>query len=162
MKAESEHLNVHPENLAYFGTDLRYTAGSYEGVGFNGVLAYIRPGMKTVLILLTLAVLAIGCATNRQPPPAPLTQSDIISMVKAGMGDEDIMRRIDDTHTVFRLSSEDVMRLRQEGVSDRIVNYMLETYTRAAVSEQRKRDFYEYDFYNRSDPYLSPWHRWAW
>ena len=116
----------------------------------------------TLSLLILLAGLAMGCATNRQPVPAPLTQSDIILMVKAGMGDEDILRRIDATRTVFRLSSEDVLRLRQEGVSDRVVSYMLETYTRAAVSEQRRRDFYEYDFYNRSDPYLSPWHRWAW
>ncbi len=162
MKTESECLSGHPENLAYFGTDPRHIAGSYGGVGLNGVLSYIRRDMKTVVVLVALAVLSIGCATNRPPPPAPLTQSDIISMVKAGMGDEDIMRRIDSTRTVFRLSSEDVMRLRQEGVSDRLVNYMLETYTRAAVSEQRRRDFYEYDFYNQSDPYLSPWHRWAW
>jgi hypothetical protein len=46
-------------------------------------------------------------------------------MTKAGLTDEEIMRRIDDTRTVFRLSSNDVILLRQEGVSDRVVTYML-------------------------------------
>jgi hypothetical protein len=70
-------------------------------------------------------------------------------MVKAGMTDEEIMRRIDASRTVFRLSSDDVMRLRQEGVSDRVTNYMLDTYTRAVVAEQRRRDYYDYDWHYR-------------
>lgn len=77
-------------------------------------------------------------------------------MVKAGMTEEDIMRRIDDTRTVFRLSSEEVVRLRNEGVSDRVVNYMLDTYTRAVAAEQRRRDAdynFHYGFY-----YGHPWH----
>ena len=92
--------------------------------------------LLVVLITLTL----VGCATNRPPPPPPLTQADVISMVKGGLTDEDIMRRIDDTHTVFRLSSDDVVRLRNEGLSERLVNFMLDTYARAAMAEQRRRD----------------------
>ena len=78
-------------------------------------------------------------------------------MVKAGMTDEDIMRRIDDTGTVFRLSSEDVIRLRNEGVSDRVANYMLDTYTRAVAAEQRRRDAADYNFHYGFF-YGSPWH----
>ena len=107
------------------------------------------------LTIAILATLLVGCATTHPRPP-PLTQTDIISMVKAGMTDEDIMRRIDDTGTVFRLSSEDVIRLRNEGVSDRVVNYMLDTYTRAVAAEQRRRDAdynFHYGFY-----YGHPWH----
>ena len=104
-------------------------------------------------------MLFVGCATTPPRPPA-LTQTDIISMVKAGMTDEDIMRRIDDTRTVFRLSSEDVVRLRNEGVPDRIVNYMLDTYTRAALAEQHRRDAANYDFHYGFF-YGHPWrHRW--
>ncbi|HUJ10564.1 MAG TPA: hypothetical protein VL171_11115 [Verrucomicrobiae bacterium] len=101
--------------------------------------------MKRNLIVVLLGLLLVGCATT-PPPPPPLTQSDIISMVKAGATDEYIMRRIDASRTVFRLSSDDVMFLRKQGVPDRIVNYMLDTYTRAAVAEQRRRDA-EYDFH---------------
>ena len=113
--------------------------------------------MKTVLFICVAAVLAMGCASTR-PRPVPLTQPDVISMVKAGLTDEDIIRRIDGTRTVFKLSSDDVVRLRNEGVSDRVVNYMLETYIKAAVAEQRRQDSYNYDFYYRpSFFYGYPW-----
>jgi hypothetical protein len=111
---------------------------------------------------LTIALVAaflVGCATT-PPPPPPLTQSDVISMVKAGVTEEDIMRRIDATQTIFRLSSDDVILLRKEGVPDRVVNYMLDTYTRAAIAEQRRRDAdydFHYGFY-----YGRPWHRGWW
>jgi hypothetical protein len=100
--------------------------------------------MKKFLIVMATLLLA-GCATV--PRPAPLTQADIISMTKARMTDEDIMRRIDDTRTVFQLNSDDVIFLRKEGVRDRVVTYMLDTLTRAAVAEQRRRDIdYNYHF----------------
>ena len=92
------------------------------------------------LCIAFFAVAWLGCATHRPPPPPPLTQADVISMVKAGLTDEDIMRRIDATRTVFRLSSEDVIRLRNEGISDRLVTFMLDTYTRAVMDAQRRRD----------------------
>jgi hypothetical protein len=115
--------------------------------------------MKTLLFLCSIALLAIGCATT--PRPLPLTQGDIVSMTKLGLTDEDIMRRIDATRTVFRLSSEDVVRLRNEGVSDRVVNYMLDSYTRYALAEQRRMDYYDYDWHYRFGFYYGhPWHRW--
>ena len=119
--------------------------------------------MKTVLLFCVAVVLTIGCATTAPRPP-PLTQTDIISMTKASMTDEEIMRRIDGTRTVFRLNSDDVVRLRQEGVSDRVVTYMLDTYTRAAVAEQRRQDAYYYDdyYFHYGFYYGHPWHRWWW
>jgi hypothetical protein len=114
------------------------------------------------LCAVVLAVMLVGCATPHPPPPPPLAQADVISMVRAGLSDEEIMRRIDATRTVFRLSSDDVMRLRNEGVSDRLVNFMLDTYTRAAVAAQRHEDaYYHDDFYFSSGFYYGrPWHRW--
>ena len=113
--------------------------------------------MTRLLAIAFVAILTVGCATT--PPPTPLTQADIISMVKVGVPDEEIMRRIDATRTVFRLSSDDVIRLRNEGVSDRIVNYMLDTYTRAVAAEQRRQDASYYDFHY-GFYYGRPWHRW--
>jgi len=93
--------------------------------------------MNAVLLLATLAVLATGCKTT--PPPTPLTQTDVISMTKAGLTDQEIINRIDATRTVFRLTADNVVTLRQEGVSDRVVTYMLDTYTRFAVAEERRQ-----------------------
>src|SRR5271155_5118116 len=100
--------------------------------------------MKRGLFFVLGTLLLAGCATT-PPPPPPLTQADVISMVKSGWSDEDIMRRIDGTRTVFRLSSDDVIHLRNEGLSDRLVTFMLDTYTRAALAEQHRQDSYYYD-----------------
>jgi hypothetical protein len=117
--------------------------------------------MMRVMFIGVFALVLTGCATT-PPPPPPLTQADVISMVKAGLTDEDIMRRIDATRTVFRLSSEDVIRLRNEGVSDRLANFMLDTYARAAMAAQRRQDAYYYNdfYYNYGFGYGHPWHRW--
>lgn len=117
--------------------------------------------MKAGMFLVLVFVLA-GCATA--PRPAPLNLADIISMTKAGMTDQEIIRRIDDTRSVFRLSSDDVLRLRQEGVSNGVVTYILDTYIRYAMAEQRRRDAaYEDDFYFRYGFYYGhPWYRWRW
>ena len=41
----------------------------------------------------------------------------------------------------------DVVRLRNEGVSDRVVNYMLDTYARYVADQQRRQDYYDYDWH---------------
>jgi hypothetical protein len=100
--------------------------------------------MKTLLALLVL-LLTVGCAST--PRPSALSQADVISMVKAGMSDEDIMRRIDASRTIFRLNSDDILFLRNQGVSDRLVTYMMDTFTRAALAEQERRYDYRWGFY---------------
>lgn len=98
------------------------------------------------ILLTVLCALTFGCATLRPPPL--LTQADVISMIKAGLSDEEVMRRIDATGTVFRLSGDDVVRLRQEGLSDRLVTFMMDTYTRAAVDQQRRQEMYNWHFHS--------------
>ncbi|MDW8344355.1 MAG: hypothetical protein RMM51_07670 [Verrucomicrobiae bacterium] len=91
---------------------------------------------------VVLAGLLMGCATGRTRLP-PMTQADVISLVKAGEPDELIIRRIDASGTVFNLSADDVVLLRKEGVSDRVVTHMMETKVRAAAEEERRRSYYE-------------------
>ena len=92
--------------------------------------------MKFILLGLLLAG-ALGCATNRSRPQ-PLTESDIITLTHAGVGDDEIMHRIDNTRSIFRLGADDVVQLRQAGVSVRVVDYMLDTYARYVTAEQRR------------------------
>ena len=119
--------------------------------------------MKTLLMLSAVAVLAIGCATK--PRPQPCNQADVISMVKAGVTDEEIIRQIESTRTVFRLGSDDVVRLRNDGVGDRVVNHMLDTYTRYVADQERRQGYYNADFqYSFGFGYYDcPRHRgWCW
>ena len=112
--------------------------------------------MKHLLIFSMLGLLLTGCASR--PRPTPLTQPDVVAMVQAGMTDEDIMRQIDATDTVFRLNAQDVVALRDQGVSDRLITFMMDTYTRAAVSAERSASFYHgYGPYYY--PYRGYWYR---
>jgi len=117
--------------------------------------------MKTIWLTMLVALFAVGCATT--PRPTPLTQVDVISMTKAGMTDEEIIRRIDQTRSVFKLNADAVVNLRKEGVSEHVVNYMLDTLTRAAVDEERRRAYDDYDYHYRFGFFYGyPHHRWCW
>ena len=57
----------------------------------------------------------------------PLGIADIKAMARAGVADDVIISQIIESHTVFHLSAADVIDLHNSGVSDRVVNYMINT-----------------------------------
>jgi outer membrane lipoprotein SlyB len=59
----------------------------------------------------------------------PLTTADIKAMVKAGISEDVIINQIASTHTGFRLSSADIIDLRDSGVTDKVIDYMINTAT---------------------------------
>lgn len=57
----------------------------------------------------------------------PLGLADIKAMARAAVSDDVIISQIISSHTVFRLSAADIIDLHNSGVSDRVVNYMINT-----------------------------------
>jgi outer membrane lipoprotein SlyB len=57
----------------------------------------------------------------------PLSIADIKAMAKAGVADDVIISQIIGSHTVYHLSAADVIDLHNSSVSDRVVNYMINT-----------------------------------
>ncbi len=57
----------------------------------------------------------------------PLGLADIKAMAKAGVSDDVIISQIQNTHSAYRLSSADIIDLHNSGVSDRVVNFMINT-----------------------------------
>lgn len=110
------------------------------------------------LLTLLIVLLGIGCATK--PRPAPLGQADIISMTKAGVSDEEIIKRIDLSRSLFRLGSQDVIFLHDQGVSDRVINYMLDTYAKYVAAEQRRQDRWDEDWRFRFGFHYHHGHYW--
>jgi len=53
--------------------------------------------------------------------------SDIIVLSKAGVNDDVIIDRIARTRSIFKLTAEEVSALIKEGVSNRVINFMLNT-----------------------------------
>ena len=57
----------------------------------------------------------------------PLGVADIKAMARAGVADDVIISQIIGSHTVFHLSAAEIIDLHNSGVSDRVVNYMINT-----------------------------------
>ncbi len=57
----------------------------------------------------------------------PLSTTDIKKMTKAGLSDDVIISQIDATQSVYHLSSADIIDLKKAGVSQRVINHMIQT-----------------------------------
>jgi uncharacterized protein YcfJ len=57
----------------------------------------------------------------------PLTINDIIKLHEGGVSDETILRYIRETRTTYNLSQAQIRRLQNAGVSQRVINYMVDT-----------------------------------
>jgi len=53
--------------------------------------------------------------------------SDVIVLAKSGMTDDAIIAKIAETGSIYNLSVEEVTTLQKEGVSNRVINYMMAT-----------------------------------
>lgn len=110
-----------------------------------------------VVLALAFAFLLSGCTTAKYQEPPPLTQEDIISLSKAGKADQEIIQEIKTRRTYYRLSAKDIIYLHDHGVSNGVIDYMLDTYLDAVRDEQRRYDStYYWSFYNNHWYYSPP------
>jgi hypothetical protein len=59
----------------------------------------------------------------------PLTVLDVKALVSAGIGDDLIISQIRNSRTVYRLSTADILDLKNAGASDVVIDYMINTPT---------------------------------
>ncbi len=64
----------------------------------------------------------------------PLSLADVKALSRAGISDDVIVSQIKNSHTIFRLSAADIIDLRDAGVTDKVVNYMINTPSTAPES----------------------------
>ncbi len=57
----------------------------------------------------------------------PLSIADVKAMAKAGISEDVIINQINNSRTVYHLSAADIIDLRDSGVTDKVVNYMIDT-----------------------------------
>jgi outer membrane lipoprotein SlyB len=57
----------------------------------------------------------------------PLSVADVKALAKAGINQEVIISQIKASRTVYHLSAADIIDLRDAGVTDKVVNYMIDT-----------------------------------
>jgi len=109
----------------------------HVGVSANEINSKERK-MKTVrataaiLGIVAVTVLLQGCYEEQQVvimrgELIPMSQQDVVQMVKDGVPNTDIIGEIQSSGTVFRLSAGDIEYLKSEGVPEEVINVMLET-----------------------------------
>ncbi len=74
--------------------------------------------MKKLLCMLILAVPLLAVA-------APMTNDDVIKMVKGGLGDATVLQAIDGAEAGFDTSPDGLVQLKQGGVSDPVIQRIL-------------------------------------
>src|SRR5215471_5976039 len=70
---------------------------------------------------LVLALTMVGAAAAQQP----LTNEGIIKMVKSGLGEDIIVTVIERQPGTFSITADDLIRLKREGVTDKVLAAML-------------------------------------
>ena len=64
----------------------------------------------------------------------PLSLADVKALSRAGISDDVIISQVKNSRAVFRLSAADIIDLRDAGVTDKVVNYMINTPSTAPES----------------------------
>ncbi len=117
--------------------------------------------MKRALIVLAFpvaaALAAIGCASFSTVNPRAMTLENIIAMSGAGAGAGVIKDQILATGSRFRLSADDIVRLKNEDVADDVIRAMIETGGRDMSSAERDSFDPWFGYYPMTGGYYPPY-----
>jgi uncharacterized protein YcfJ len=64
---------------------------------------------------------------ERMDRSEPLTVNDVIKLSQGGVSDESIIRYLQQTGSTYNLSQAQIRRLQDAGVSQRVINYMVDS-----------------------------------
>lgn len=91
----------------------------------------------TLLMAGAVTLIGVGCEAPRQrplpPPPPPQYRAqpmglpDVKMLAKSGVSDEVIISQIRNSRTVYHLSASDILDLKDAGVSDKVIDFMINT-----------------------------------
>lgn len=87
------------------------------------------------IFALALAGIA-GCASVGSPRPSPPLTDEVVKMSQAGKPAEEIIKLMQDSRAVYKLTGSQLGELRQQGVPDKVIDYMLETQLDAVRREE--------------------------
>ena len=104
------------------------------------------------------AFILSGCAVFESKPP--ITQEEVVAMVKAGTSPGEIIQKLKTSGTIYELSAAELVDLSKKGVPDSVLNYMQSTQIQAIKQENARRDFYypaPYPYWYDRRHYYYPW-----
>ncbi|WP_439537166.1 hypothetical protein [Methyloversatilis sp.] len=91
------------------------------------------------ILFALLAVTLGGCATSPPRPPAPTTD-EIVQMSKDGLTPAEIIQRIDESGGLYALKASELANLREQGVSDEVIDHMQLTLIEATRAREAMRE----------------------
>lgn len=90
--------------------------------------------MRSAILMVLLSTLSLAdCESTESSHHAftvkskQLSIDDIKRMTQTGVSDDKIISRIRSTGSIFYLSSSDIDDLKKSGVSQRVIDYMMQT-----------------------------------
>lgn len=94
------------------------------------------PGTRLfqLTFLLTLVLLLTASCMAQGPADGPLTNSDIVKMMKAGISENIILREIQISGGNFGTSPTALIDLKKHGASERILGALLDTRSAGGIS----------------------------
>src|SRR5690348_12829529 len=85
------------------------------------------PVLASAWLLAFGAIANSDSASQMEPPPKlPYGVAEVLKLSQAKVGDDIILSYIQNSGTVYNLGPSDIVYLKEQGVSERIVNQMLE------------------------------------
>ncbi len=106
--------------------------------------------VRHLAVAVTVVLLLAGCTTLGFGRPAPVTVDQVLAMSRAGQPAPEIVSKMRESGTVYRLTAGQLSKLHDEGVPDPVIDYMQETYL-ASVRQRQALD--DWDDWTAVDGY---------
>ena len=90
-------------------------------------------------ILLVCVTLLSGCSTFGFKKSDPITVGQVIQMSKDDVPPETIVKKMQDSESVYRFTAAQLAELHDMGVGDPVLNYMQQTISRRSVDSKASR-----------------------
>ena len=117
--------------------------------------------MKTIYLLALAVLVSAGCVTRTttvsQPLPGP-SVAEVQSMVQAHVSDSVIVSQIQNSSTRYQLTADQIIGLKNAGVSDAILNALINS---ASKPVPQTTTTVEEGPYIYPSVYVDPW-PWGW
>lgn len=103
---------------------------------------------------LVLAAFVTGCSAFTTLNERAVSADDVIKMSSAGIGADVIIRQIEVTRSRFELTPNDIIRLKESGVDEKVLTVMIETKGYPPSYDNG----YGYDYYDSRFDYYHSWY----
>ena len=90
-------------------------------------IAYVNKRIGSLIVATATLLAVCGTALKSYAQDQPLGLADVKLLTKKGVSDEVIISQIRNSHTVYHLTAAEILDLKDAGVSEKVIDYMINT-----------------------------------